>query len=279
MPPKSGTIPFAQFKSWDTTAKARKILAKTIGSANAKEQLPECMADWTENNHKVITQMTKFANNGYPEHVVKPEQTAELLKMIQNFPATVETMPVSQQFTCPLLWKLWDGVDNAVVDEPVAAGTDVVETNTADPVVLAPEIIPVLEFGLTTKQIRAQERAAAAMIAANVLGPAISTNVPVPVMSTNVPVPDNNPSSPKRRRQSTRNLEVNEFQVGRKVKIQAWRFGSKWAKREFGNLYKTKIMLGTIVSSAGRSKWNVCWEYDGDTTMRPQKELRVAETY
>ena len=103
MPPKSGTIPFAQFNSWDTTAKARKILTRTIGSANAKEQLPECMADWTENNHKVITQMTKFANNGYPEHIVKPEQTAELLEMIHNFPATVETVPASRQFTCPLL--------------------------------------------------------------------------------------------------------------------------------------------------------------------------------
>jgi len=167
------------------------------------------------------------------------------------------------------------------VDEPVTAGpgTDIVETNTADPVVLAPEIIPVLEFGLTTKQIRVQERAAAALIAANVPDPAIPTNVPVPVMSADVPVPDNNPSRPKRRRQSTRNLVVKEFQVGRKVKIQAWRFGSNWAEREFGKSYKTKIMLGTIVSGAGRYKWNVCWEHDGDTTMRPQKELRVAESY
>ena len=92
------------------------------------------------------------------------------------------------------------------------------------------------------------------MIAANVPGPSTSTYVPVHVMSTNVPVPDINPSSPKRRRQSIQNLEMKEFQVGRKVKIQARPFGSKWAKTEFGNSYKTKIMLETILSMVDQPK-------------------------
>ena len=95
--------------------------------------------------------------------------------------------------------------------------------------------------------------------------------------------PDYNPSPPKRSRRScrrTQNVVVSKWQVGRKVKMPAWRFGEDWAMREFGERkYKAKVMLGTIVSGAGRYKWNVRWEYDGETTMRPQKELRVAESF
>ena len=265
LPLKTGSMALATFKSWDTCAKARAVLAKQIGIDEAREKLPVVTVDWAANNTKVIKELTKFANNEYEEHIVTPAQSTELLAMISNLPSTAESLPASRKYTSPLLWALWDNQHVAVaVPEPQPAApaleeaVEIANTDTSGPEqpVLEPEAVPILPFGLSTKQTRVQERAAAALLLTNVPVPVMPTNVPAPVIKDSLPVPDANPSPPKRRRRrSTRKLVVKKWMVGRKVKMPAWQFGKPWAIEEFGKgKYKSKVMLGTIVSGAGRYK-------------------------
>ena len=57
--------------------------------------------------------------------------------------------------------------------------------------------------------------------------------------------------------------------------MHAWRFGEDWNMAEFKSFNRSRILKGTIVSNAGAKKWNILWDYDGETSMQPQKELKL----
>lgn len=73
----------------------------------------------------------------------------------------------------------------------------------------------------------------------------------------------------RRKRRETRG----EIEVGDKVKIPAVVFGRGWAREEYGDQYKDKILEGTVKEKKGKTQWIVSFEEGGDFPM-PTSQLK-----
>lgn len=64
-----------------------------------------------------------------------------------------------------------------------------------------------------------------------------------------------------------------EIEVGDKVKIPAVVFGKGWAREEYGEQYKDKILEGIVKEKKGKTQWIVSFEEGGDFPM-PTSQLK-----
>ena len=215
-----------------------------------------------------MKEMAKFAAGGYACHILTPAQKAETTQMLAAIVDDPSDLPIDQQFTCPGLWTLWKDAEG----QPVPIAPPAVDPIPAAPVAQAPEVRPVMRYGLNN----AQATARAALqnpppVAAPVVAP--ETQVPVPIAgdSNGANEADANPRPQQRQRRTTRSRS--KYKVGARVKMHAWRFGEVWNMEEFNSFNRSRTIEGKILSSAGVKKWNIMWNYDGEISMRPQKEL------
>ena len=204
--------------------------------------------------------MTKFATNGYPCHIVTPEQTSELLEMLASIPDSVQDVSADDRFMC----NPWDvfgdvqqpGLIDAVCDTELGSDGD----TAGEPAPAAPAAV--LGFGLTNAQLREQ----------------VEAQQPLDEQQLTI---DSNPA-PKQRRRTRRHCRPKHvpgrgYRVGAKVSILAKAFGDDWAKEEYGiEKWNTAVLHGVIVSGVDRSvpkKWVVKWAGDDDAYPSLQTEL------
>jgi hypothetical protein len=141
----------ASFKRWDINEKARKALTKDIGLQSAREQLPPIYHTWKQRNPKVIKEMEKIAAGGYACHILTPAQKVETTQMLAAIVDDPSCLPIDRKFACPSLWTLWQDAQGQPV--PTAPPED--NPIPAAPVAQAPEVRPVMQYGLTNAQQQA----------------------------------------------------------------------------------------------------------------------------
>jgi hypothetical protein len=279
VPSSDEPLILADFKRWDVNDKNRKSLAKEVGREEALEMLPPRFRTWQQKNPKVISEMTKFAAGGYSCHILTDSQKSELQTMLDNIPDTPDDIPLAKRFVLGNLWNLWDNLE-AQPDTPESPlASDVDKADAAAPRVPGPEVRPVMTYGLNAAQVRARTRA---LIPEPIISHAPEPDPTEPdrkiarnsASEISTEQPDQNPR-PLQRCRHAASAQQKRFQVGARVKMNAWRFGKQWGIKEFGLAYKTKLLDGVIVRAAGRAKWAVLWDYDSDTTVRHQKELKL----
>ena len=256
----------ANFKQWDINAKNRKTLSRQVGPVEAKRQLPPLYQNWKQKNPKVMKEMTKFAAGGYSCHILTPIQKAELSATLASIPSTPADLPLPLQFKLPNLMTLWR--DMAV--QPAAEDPPVPEAIEDGSVVLPPHVRQVMRWGLTAEQVTDR---ALAQNPPPVVEPVADAQEAVAAIEDAIDEVDANPRPQQRQRRNTRSRA--KYKVGARVKMHAWRFGEDWNMAEFKSFSRSRILKGTIVSNAGAKKWNILWDYDGETSMQPQKELKL----
>lgn len=74
-------------------------------------------------------------------------------------------------------------------------------------------------------------------------------------------------------RRKQRRAKGAEIEVGDKVKIPAVAFGKGWAREEYGDQYKDKILDGTVKEKKGKTQWIVSFEEGGDFPL-PTSQLK-----
>ena len=160
--------------------------------------------------------MTKFAAGGYACHILTPSQKVEPTQMLAAIVDDPSRLPIHQQFACPSLWTLWKDAQGQPV--PTAPPED--NAIPAAPVAQAPEVRPVMQYGLTNAQ---QQARAALQNPPPVVAPETQVPVPIAADSNGANEADANPRPQQRRRRTTQSRA--KYKVGSRVKMHAWRFG------------------------------------------------------
>ena len=154
--------------------------------------------------------------------------------------------------------------------QPAAEDPPVPEAIEDGSVVLPPRVRQVMRWGLTAEQVTDR---ALAQNPPPVVEPVADAQEAVAAIEDAIDEVDANPRPQQRQRRNTRSRA--KYKVGARVKMHAWRFGEDWNMAEFKSFSRSRILKGTIVSNAGAKKWNILWDYDGETSMQPQKELKL----
>ena len=107
-----------------------------------------------------MKKMAKFANGGYAEHIVTEAQKVETLQALQLIPKAVTDICGPKQFAVNL-WKVWDARPPQVSPARNEAPTN------NQTVVLGPEEIPLMTFGLSTAQATQKQQENEALVEDN----------------------------------------------------------------------------------------------------------------
>jgi hypothetical protein len=274
--PADDAVPeMADFKSWDLSSKARKILVKQLKAANptwsqselshaAKERLPPQVATWQQKSQSILKDIKKFANNGYSCHIVDTKETDEINDMLNSIPDKPSDLPDNKKipFCNPFIHWGGNGTADQHTDGNGSSESDVENIH-------VDEEVPNLLFGLGRQQRTSMLQ-----------GPVVEATKTDDTEPANGVVPDagapaiadSNPRPAQRRRHM--------YQVGAKVKTKAYSFGSDFAVGKYGQRARTAMVTGGIIQSqedntvTGKPQWKVIWP-DGDVFTHPQSELRL----